>query len=406
VATADLRYPIGEFAGVTPASADLRRASIDDIRRLPERMREAVRGLSDARLDSPYRPGGWTVRQLVHHVADSHMNGYIRVKLALTEETPTIKPYDENAWATLPDSLLPIGVSLAILDNLHARWVALYPALSDAELGHRFFHPERNEQMTLDTHLICVALTPSSPTSQACADGKGGNMAAGQKKDPPVAQDKLPAAPLGDALGMIETRGLVGMIEAADAMLKTANVVLVSWQKVDAGLVTAIIRATWGPSRPPRTRAPPPRAAWASWSACTSFHGPPTTSRRCFRFPDFGMCAGPALAFPRRHRAQQQILPHHQERLRRRIQIEQAAILRPRIQALVADKERQRPAFSDRLVEPHAEQRAERLDERAEAWYREATVAKVGEGLQFQHVEGRVAALRVAAGLGTVRRDG
>src|SRR5690606_13648413 len=96
---------------------------------LPARMREAVAGLSGAQLDTPYRPGGWTVRQVVHHVADSHMNGYIRVKLALTEEAPTIKPYDENAWAALPDMRLPIDVSLTLLDALHQRWAAVYAGM-------------------------------------------------------------------------------------------------------------------------------------------------------------------------------------------------------------------------------------------------------------------------------------
>ena len=111
-APADLRYPIGPFKAVMPVTHELRGAAIDAIEGFPARIREAVAGLSDAQLDTPYRPEGWTVRQVVHHVADSHMNALIRVKLALTEDTPTIKPYDENAWSTLPDMTLPIAVSL------------------------------------------------------------------------------------------------------------------------------------------------------------------------------------------------------------------------------------------------------------------------------------------------------
>jgi hypothetical protein len=116
-------------------------------------MREAAAGLSNAQLDTPYRPGGWSVRQLVHHVADSHMNGYIRLKLALTEDTPTIKPYDENAWARLADSRMPIDGPLAILDHVHARWVTIHDALGTADYERRFFHPERNEHLTVDLHL-------------------------------------------------------------------------------------------------------------------------------------------------------------------------------------------------------------------------------------------------------------
>ena len=104
----DLRYPIGRFRAVMPVTSELRAAAIDAIAGLPDRMRAAVADLTDDQLDTPYRPEGWTVRQVVHHVADSHMNGLIRVKLALTEETPTIKPYDENAWALLADMRLPV----------------------------------------------------------------------------------------------------------------------------------------------------------------------------------------------------------------------------------------------------------------------------------------------------------
>src|SRR4029453_2690876 len=125
----DLRYPIGRFKAVMPLTQERRDAAIDAIAGLPARMREAVAGLNDAQLDTPYRPGGWTVRQVVHHVADSHMNAYVRIKLALTEDTPTIKPYDENAWSALADMRLPIAVSFNLLDGIHLPWAAVYRAL-------------------------------------------------------------------------------------------------------------------------------------------------------------------------------------------------------------------------------------------------------------------------------------
>src|SRR5918994_2381576 len=140
--TVDLSYPVGRFDHTASRTTDTRRAAVDDIAALPATMREAVRGLTDAQLDTPYRPGGWTVRQLVHHVADSHMNGYIRTKLALTEETPTIKPYDQDAWSTLADSRLPIASSLAILDAVHERWTAINRSLQERDFARTFTHPE------------------------------------------------------------------------------------------------------------------------------------------------------------------------------------------------------------------------------------------------------------------------
>ena len=140
--TPDLRYPIGEFTPPGAISADMRTAAIAAIADLPARMRDAVRGLSDTQLDTPYRPGGWTVRQVVHHVPDSHLNAYIRVKLALTEDNPTIKPYDQDAFAQLPDQKLPIDVSLSLLDALHARWDAVLRALTPEQCGRRLVHPE------------------------------------------------------------------------------------------------------------------------------------------------------------------------------------------------------------------------------------------------------------------------
>lgn len=146
----DLRYPVGRYQRPTNLSPDQRRAAIDSIAGAPARMRAAVRGLDDSQLDTPYRPDGWTVRQLVHHVPDSHLNSYTRFKLALTEDTPTIKPYDEAAWARLDDSrTTPIETSLTMLDVLHDRWVRLLHAMTPSDFERRINHPE-NGTMTLD----------------------------------------------------------------------------------------------------------------------------------------------------------------------------------------------------------------------------------------------------------------
>lgn len=147
-ATVDLRYPVGPETYTS--GQDARRRAIADLAALPGRMREAVAGLNDAQLDTPYRPGGWTVRQVVHHVADSHMHGFSRLKIALTEDTPTIKPYDENGFAALADVQLPIEISLGILDGLHARWVAVYGGMREEQFARSFFHPEHGRSFTLD----------------------------------------------------------------------------------------------------------------------------------------------------------------------------------------------------------------------------------------------------------------
>jgi hypothetical protein len=148
----DLRYPVGRFTAVPVSDPSRRAADIGELAALPRNIRAAVSGLDDRQLDTPYRPGGWTVRQLVHHVADSHMNGFIRVKLALTEDGPTIKPYDEKAWALLPDAKLPIELSLTILDAVHRRWVELCTGMSDADFRRTFVHPEHGRVFTLDEH--------------------------------------------------------------------------------------------------------------------------------------------------------------------------------------------------------------------------------------------------------------
>jgi DinB superfamily len=140
--TTDLRYPIGRFqrpAQVTDA-AFAEAVGVLDV--LPGAMRSAVAGLSASQLDTPYRPGGWTVRQVVHHVADSHMQAYGRCKLAMTEDGPTIRPYDEKLWAELVDSRSPVDGSLGILDGLHERWVALLRELPPGGTGRVFRHPE------------------------------------------------------------------------------------------------------------------------------------------------------------------------------------------------------------------------------------------------------------------------
>lgn len=139
----DPRYPIGPFTPDSAPSPETRALHIKGIAGLPPRLRQAVSGLSPQQMDTPYREGGWTVRQVVHHVPDSHLNAYIRAKLALTEETPTIKPYDEAAWARLKDSeLTPVEVSLALLEAVHSRWVTLLRSLSAGDFRRRFKHPE------------------------------------------------------------------------------------------------------------------------------------------------------------------------------------------------------------------------------------------------------------------------
>jgi uncharacterized damage-inducible protein DinB len=154
----DLRYPIGKFHRHGTLTEELRRHYIADIERLPGRMCEGVNGLSQQQLDTPYRPGGWTVRQLVHHVADSHMNAYVRLKLALTEDEPLIKPYFEAKWAELHDSKTePVEVSLNLLDSLHRRWVDVLRSMTPADFSRVMRHPEWPEPMSLDDQLTLYA---------------------------------------------------------------------------------------------------------------------------------------------------------------------------------------------------------------------------------------------------------
>jgi len=149
--TADApRYPVGRFRPHAAPDRSHRAAAIADIAALPRKIRDAVAGLDDRQLDTPYRADGWTVRQVVHHVADSHMNALIRLKLALTEDGPTIKPYDENSWATLADVRLPIDVSLGLIEGVHRRWDALNAALKDDDYGRLWTHPEHGKTFTID----------------------------------------------------------------------------------------------------------------------------------------------------------------------------------------------------------------------------------------------------------------
>jgi uncharacterized damage-inducible protein DinB len=153
----DLRYPTGKLSYHDNLTADTRAALIARVAAAPAAMRAAVNGLNDSQLDTPYRPGGWSVRQLVHHVPDSHLNAYVRFKLALTEDSPTIKPYQEAAWANLADTrLTPVDVSLSLLDAVHQRWVILMKSMSETDFGRPLMHPE-NGVMTLDRLLQLYA---------------------------------------------------------------------------------------------------------------------------------------------------------------------------------------------------------------------------------------------------------
>jgi uncharacterized damage-inducible protein DinB len=145
--SADLRFPTGRFQRPASLDADARARAIDIVAATPARLREAVRGLSDEQIDTEYRPGGWTVRQVVHHVPDSHLNAYVRFKLALTETEPTIKPYEEDAWAQLADvKVVPIATSLTLLDAIHERWLAILRAMSASDFERTLNHPDSGRQ--------------------------------------------------------------------------------------------------------------------------------------------------------------------------------------------------------------------------------------------------------------------
>ena len=139
----DLRYPIGKFSVEGEITAARRAEWIEQIAAAPVQLRAALRGLSEEQIATPYRPGGWTLRQLAHHVPDSHLNSYVRFRWALTEEEPTIKAYFEDRWAELPDArTAPVEISLRLLECLHARWVGLLRSLDDTQWKRTFRHPE------------------------------------------------------------------------------------------------------------------------------------------------------------------------------------------------------------------------------------------------------------------------
>ena len=142
--TADPRYPIGKYQAKSDFTPEEVAAFIQRIASAPARIEQAIQGLSKGQLDTPYRAGGWTVRQVVHHVADSHMNAYIRVKWSLTEPSPTIKAYDEKAWAETPENSADPALSISLIKSLHAKWVALLTNLSPTDLKKDFVHPVTN----------------------------------------------------------------------------------------------------------------------------------------------------------------------------------------------------------------------------------------------------------------------
>lgn len=149
----DLRYPIGTFAPLDHLSEEERAAAIAEIAVFPAELARTVAGLSDEQLDTPYRPGGWTVRQVVHHLPDSHLNAYVRFRLALTEDEPTIKPYAEERWAELPDAKsAPVDLSLALLAALHGRWARLLEAMPAGDFARIYLHPDDGRR-TLDRTL-------------------------------------------------------------------------------------------------------------------------------------------------------------------------------------------------------------------------------------------------------------
>jgi hypothetical protein len=153
----DLRYPIGKFQYEGPPTEEQKQNYLTDLELAPANFRAALKGLSPEQLDTPYRPGGWTVRQLAHHVPDSHLNAYIRFKLALTEDNPTIKPYAEDRWAQLADTpATPVDVSLSLLEALHTRWTKLLRSLRSEDWNRTFRHPELG-QVPLEKSLALYA---------------------------------------------------------------------------------------------------------------------------------------------------------------------------------------------------------------------------------------------------------
>ncbi len=166
----DPRYPTGPYVAVASPDVFTIAGWIDEIAAAPARLRAAVQGLDDAQLDTPYREGGWTLRQVAHHVPDSHMNAYVRFKLALTEEAPLVKDYEESRWAELPDARSgSVEPSLALLENLHVRWVRLLRALTPADLARQYRHPASAAPLTLERTLGLYAWHGKHHTAQVTA---------------------------------------------------------------------------------------------------------------------------------------------------------------------------------------------------------------------------------------------
>ena len=146
----ELKYHVGKYLKPEVFTNQILEEAISIIKNFPEKIKTETFHLSDEQLDTPYRPGGWTVRQVVHHCADSHINAYIRIKMALTENTPTIKPYAEALWAELADSkTLPIQPSLSIIENVHFRWVTVLKNMTEKEFTRSFIHPEKGKELSL-----------------------------------------------------------------------------------------------------------------------------------------------------------------------------------------------------------------------------------------------------------------
>lgn len=149
----NLKFPIGKFTSPDVITKEYIKTWIEAIKSFPKRLLSATEDLNDEQLERPYRPNGWTIRQVVHHCADSHMNSFIRFKLALTEDKPVIKPYAEHLWAELPDVKLPIESSIKILEGIHERWTTLLESLTEGDLERQFIHPENTQFISLKENI-------------------------------------------------------------------------------------------------------------------------------------------------------------------------------------------------------------------------------------------------------------
>ena len=149
-----LKFPVGKFVKPESITKEIIDSAISDIENFPNLVKAEIENLDEKDLNLRYRPKGWTISQVIHHCADSHINSYVRFKLALTEDLPTIKPYEESLWAELPDSKLPPLVSLKLLEALHERWVFILKSLSDDDLNKEFIHPEQSEKISLKENIL------------------------------------------------------------------------------------------------------------------------------------------------------------------------------------------------------------------------------------------------------------